>query len=164
MGHANGSETTVVLSDADSLALLRRFSYTKLLNEGPPSMCRTRLLPAEFAAADTSTRSIALLGTFAQAEDGDDVPALLSIERQAFETDEESLRNLVQRLAKAKNLLINDIYHLFLGWSSSGDNADSPAGALCSKEALTREDLLTLSDRPEDYLDATSDREGATTK
>lgn len=72
-----------------------------------------------------------LLGTFSQSSDGlgGDVPALLSVERQAFETDDESLKTLVQRLEKAKNLLINDIYHLFLGWTGRGtDGEESPAG------------------------------------
>lgn len=75
---------------------------------------------------DTQTRTVILLGTYTRSKDGksDDVPALLKLERQNF--SHESLETFVKTLDKAKSLIINDVYHLFLAWSGKG--ADVPAG------------------------------------
>ncbi|CAD6584340.1 MAG: hypothetical protein CYPHOPRED_002668 [Cyphobasidiales sp. Tagirdzhanova-0007] len=94
-----------VLSDQVSLDLLRRFTFTELLNE------------------DTQTRTVILLGTFTSSDTekdkGEDVPALLTLERQNFSHD--ALPAFVHTLSRARNLLVNDIYHLFVAWSGSGD-------------------------------------------
>lgn len=75
---------------------------------------------------DTQTRTVTLLGTFTRSQDGksDDVPALLKLERQNF--THESLGTFVASLDKAKSLITNDVYHLFLAWSGKGESV--PAG------------------------------------
>jgi hypothetical protein len=52
---------------------------------------------------------------------------LVTIEKQGFSHD--AVKTLVQRLSRAKNLLVNDIYHLFLGWSGSGLDGDAAGEA-----------------------------------
>lgn len=76
--------------------------------------------------ADTQTRTVTLLGTYSRSHDGksDDVPALLKLERQNF--SHASLDTFVKSLDKAKSLITNDIYHLFLAWSGKGE--DVPPG------------------------------------
>lgn len=64
-----------------------------------------------------------MLGTYAT-DEGNSVPALLTVERQHIQSD--TLPVIISGLDKAKNLLVNDIYHLYLGWSGSGP--DVPAG------------------------------------
>ena len=78
--------------------------------------------------ADTLTRTIVLLGTFSRGESGtgDDVPALLTIERQSI--DREAVQDFVASLAQAKMLLRNDVYHLFVGWSGAGSTSKTRTG------------------------------------
>ena len=64
-----------------------------------------------------------MLGTYGTAEN-DSVLALLTVERQHIKSD--TLPAIISGLDKATSLLINDIYHLYLGWSGSGP--DVPAG------------------------------------
>lgn len=68
------------------------------------------------------------------------MPALLKLERQNF--SHESLDTFVKSLDKAKSLITNDIYHLYLAWSGKGEGV--PAG---------ERNLETVSDKePTAYI------------
>jgi hypothetical protein len=91
---------------------------------------------------------VTLLGTYSRSAtgQGEDVPALLKLERQNF--SHQSLNSFVQSLEKTKSLITNDIYHLFLGWSGKG--ADVPAGGPCSIAVLNIYILVLTLDGPLD--------------
>lgn len=63
--------------------------------------------------ADQAGRRISLLGSIRSK------PALLTLERAAFTTDEDSLRAFLTCVSNVKNLGANDIYHWYLASSSS---------------------------------------------
>jgi hypothetical protein len=95
--------------------------------------------------ADTLTRTIVLLGTFARAESGtgEDVPALLTIERQSI--DREAVQDFVASLAQAKMLLRNDVYHLFVGWSGAKRASQTSGAGVAAPESQPGE-VASLAD------------------